>query len=117
MGQRILALSIPAHNFVDLKAGKEGMLYLLEEPTGIREGPPQNTLHKYDLTKRKFDKVLDGVTSFEVSHDGEKMLIRQQQRFTIAKAGEAPKPGEGALKIDSLEVRVDPMQEWKQMFR
>jgi tricorn protease len=117
MGQRILALAIPARNYVDLKAGKEGMLYLLEEPTGIREGPPQNTLHKYDLTKRKFDKILDGVNSFEVSHDGEKMLVRQQQRFVITKAGEAPKPGEGALKIDSLEVRVDPMQEWKQMFR
>src|SRR6266567_4218179 len=90
IAQRILALPIPARNFIDLKGGKEGMLYLLEGPTvAIREGPPgppETTLHKYDLTKRKFDKVMDGVNAFEVSNDGEKMLIRQQQRFVIAKA-------------------------------
>ena len=116
IGQRILALSIPARNFVDLKTGKEGWLYLLEGPSAVREGPPDNTLHKYDLTKRKFEKVMDGISGVEISNDGEKMLVRQGQRFVVAKAGEAPKPGEGGLKIDSLEVRVDPIQEWKQMF-
>jgi len=116
--QRILALPIPARNFVELKGGKEGMLYLVEGAAGFTTGPPPPpVLHKFDLSKRKFEKVVDGAAGFEVSFDGEKMLLRQGERWMIAKAGEAPKPGEGTVKIEGLEVRVDPTVEWRQMFR
>jgi len=32
IGQRILALPIPARNYSELKPGKEGVLFLVEEP-------------------------------------------------------------------------------------
>ncbi len=117
IGQRILALPIPARGYNDLKTGKEGMLYLTETSAPSMSGPPAPpTLHKFDLAKRKFEKVMDGVASFDISFDGEKMLLRQGDRFIVAKAGEAPKPGEGVLKIDALEARTDPRREWRQMF-
>src|SRR5262249_46676253 len=54
LGQRILALPIPARNFVALKAGKEGEIVLSEAPPVYNEdGPAPLTVHKFDLKKRK----------------------------------------------------------------
>jgi tricorn protease len=142
--QRILALPIPAHNYTALRAGKAGVLFLLESPAVPRPGVPPggSTLHKFDLDKRKLDKWAEGVITFDVSHNGEKILYRQGERWLVAaadkpsrpgeaKPGEArpgearpgearpgeAKPGEGAIKLDDIEVRVDPQAEWKQMYR
>jgi tricorn protease len=73
-------------------------------------------LHKFDLDKRKVEKYLEGITSFRLSHNGGKMLYRQSDKWMIAGTASAPKPGEGILKTDDLEVYVDPRAEWKQMY-
>ena len=64
LDQRILALPIPARNYVGLAAGKEGILFLLE---ASQPGPPAfkgMIAHKFDLSKRKVEKVLEEA-SFE----------------------------------------------------
>jgi tricorn protease len=119
--QRILALPIPARNYAGLEPGKAGILYLLERPApgmelgGFGEGPPPRTLYKFDLEKRKTDKSLEGVANVHLSQDGSKILYKQGQNWLIASADQ-PKPGEGTLKLDSMEIRVDPRAEWKQMY-
>ncbi len=113
--QRILALPMPPRNYAGLYAGKSGVLYVTEG--GTTEGPvASRTLHKYDLKARKSDKIADGIGSFALSANGEKMLFRQQQRWFIAGTAQPLKPGEGALKTELVEVRVDPKTEWKQMY-
>jgi len=115
IGQRILALPIPARNFTGLAAGKANLLYLVESPA-----PGQGvgaTLHKFDLEKRKLDKVLEGINAFELSANGEKMLYRQGQNWFIAPTAQPPKPGEGKIKTEDMEVFVDPRAEWNQMYR
>jgi tricorn protease len=119
LSQRILSLPIPAENYVGLSAGKEGILYLEQAqqvPVPTDGGPPTNTLQRFDLKTRKTDKLLDGVTSFTISFDGEKMLYQQQRKWFIAAADKAPAPGSGQLKTDDMEVYVDPRAEWKQMY-
>ncbi len=135
--QRIIALPVPSRNFLGLLAGKANLVYLLENPPVGAPGPggPAGlTLHKYDLEKRKFDKVMDGVTAFEVSANGEKALYRQGQAnwfiASTATMGGPAAPGAGpagpagpggpgganALKTAEMEVYVDPAVEWKQMY-
>jgi tricorn protease len=135
--QRILALPIPAHYYTDLQVGKTGVLYLLENPdstvdfTGLGEST-NLTLHKFDLAKRKVEKLLEEIGSATVSYNGEKLLYSkggnrggiagllgpqgEGPSWFIVSADKAPKPGEGALKLDNMEVRVDPPAEWKQMY-
>jgi tricorn protease len=118
--QRTLALPVPARNYVGTLVGKPGTLFLVEgEPVNIaRRGPPPGTtVHKFDLAKRKLEKVLDGVTSVTVSGNGEKLLYRLGPDKWFLTSAAAPKPGEGAIKLDDLEVKVDPRAEWKQMYR
>jgi tricorn protease len=120
IGQRILALPIPNRNFVALVAGKANTIYLAEQ---LPQGPGVTgaTLHKFDLEKRKLDKALDNLNSFELSASGEKALYRQGESWFIAATAAmgtpAFKPGEGKLKTDDMEVYVDPQAEWRQMYR
>ncbi len=116
--QRIVALPIPSRNYIGLTAGKANSFYVNESLPAGPAGPaaPGFVVHKFDVEKRKFDKVLEGVSAFEVSANGEKMLFRQGPNWTIASTSQPPKPGEGVLKTSDMEVYVDPKAEWRQMF-
>jgi tricorn protease len=117
IGQRVLALPIPAHNYLGMTAGKEGVLYLVEGPTVLDgEGPSSIEVQRFDLKSRKASSLLHGVSAFVVSADGSKMLFRQGQTWSIADADKPPKPGDGAIDTAGLQVYVDPPAEWKQMY-
>jgi tricorn protease len=125
ISQRILALPIPARNYYQLLAGKTGVLYLVEgppvDPIDFDDGPPTAKVHKFDLKTRKTDQILDGVTGFDLSFSGEKMLYAKQDQWTIGPSEKPsdgpPKPGGGGpLKLDEMEAYVDPRAEWKHMY-
>jgi len=129
--QRILAMPMPARRYMMLQTGKAGTLLALEAPAA--QGRPAGaTVHRYDLKARKSDAPLSGVTFFRMSHNGEKALYRQGENWTIAALRPMPTgpgggppaaappaggPPKGALKTAGIEVHVDPVQEWKQMYR
>ena len=115
--QRVLSLPIPSQFYVSLSAGKEGELFLVSAPiVDTQPGPPQLTVSKFDLKTRKTDAILHGVESFALSHNGEKMLFKQGENWFIADSGKAPDPGKGQIDTGSMEVRVAPQDEWKQMY-
>jgi tricorn protease len=129
IGQRILSLPLPPRRYVSLQVGKAGTLYAVEAPAFAPGTPFALTVHRYDLKTRKSDVPIAGITSFEISHNGEKMLYRQGEQWIIAAPrpmaagpGGGPPPAaggppSGALKTDGLEVKVDPRAEWRQMYR
>jgi tricorn protease len=119
IGQRILPLPMPARNYRMLAPGKEGILFVFETPsipTG-RTDATDRVLQKFDLAKRKPEKFLDGISLFDVSFNGEKILYRQGARWAISPTATTPKPNEGTLKVDDIELFVDPRAEWKQMYK
>ncbi len=141
--QRILALPIPARNYGGMIAGKTHILYLLEGPT-INDGNDGGRLivHKFDLCTRKTDKLLDNIANFFVSANAQKVLYEQlpERKFESASAGpgggsshgtwfikpvdrlgKPPDPSakegsDGRLKLEAMEIAVDPRAEWKQMY-
>jgi tricorn protease len=137
--QRILAVPMPPRRYMALQVAKAGTLLALEAPAIAFDGPPPTggfglTVHRYDLKTRKSDVALSGVSAFEMSFGGEKALYRQGENWIIAAlrpmaAGPggaapppAPAPGPGGsatapLKTSIIEVQVDPVQEWRQMYR
>ena len=128
IGQRILALPLPPRRYEGLQIGKAGVLFALEAPVPKppAEDAPSFTVHRFDLSKRKSDVVITGVRNFQICLSGEKMLYQQGDRWVIAApkpmadVEDAPSPppsgSKGTLKTESLEVRVDPRAEWKQMY-
>jgi tricorn protease len=140
ISQRILALPLPARRYINLQIGKTGGLYATEAPMPGPGTEPALTVHRFDLSSRKSDVAIGSVRSFEISRNGEKMLYRQGDRWVIAvprpmapagsgagplsaaagpptgAAGGGPPGAENTLKTDSIEVRVDPKAEWRQMY-
>ena len=124
IGQRILALPIAPRNYLNMLAGKSGILFLAEGPMVLTEDPFSTTIQKFDLTKRKADKFLEEVNDFTVSFDGEKILYRKGDSWSTASADEGPgsggsgppKPGVGPVKLDGWEVYVEPRAMWKQIY-
>jgi tricorn protease len=138
ISQRILALPLPPRNYTELLPGKEGVLFLVEgPPVAPLGGPASLTAQKFDLKTRKSEIVAQNIGFFTLSANGEKMLYRPVTRidetaggpppipqWTIAPAAPPPPAGGPAatrpvaqvLKLDAMEVRVDPIAEWKQMY-
>ena len=134
LDQRIVALPLPARGYSDLQAGRAGILYTVEPgATGGRGGAGGgSTLSRFDLKTRKTDKLADGVASFDLSANGDKMLLRlgagrggrgaagaatpAAPQYVMASAAVPIKAGEGVLRLSDVEVNVDPMAEWKQMY-
>lgn len=123
LDQRTLALPMPPKNYVGLATGKAGVVFVVEAPlTPLTEGgpggdgPPGAAVHRFDLAKRKAEKFADA-GAFTLSDNGEKALYRQGDNWFVTAAAGPAKPGDGALKLDGLEIRVDPRAEWRQMYR
>ncbi len=127
---RTIALPLPARNYRDLTSGKAGVIYVVESGAGGRGGGG-STLSKFDLKTRKTEKLADNVQSFDLAVNGDKMLLRRggaggrggrgggegaAPSYMIVSANAPVKPGEGALHMADMEVHVDPIAEWKQMY-
>jgi tricorn protease len=79
-------------------------------------GPPPSVVHRFDLAKRKTEKLLDAANAVAVSGDGGKLLYRLKDDWFLVGTGQPAKPGDGAVKLGEVEIRVDPRAEWKQIY-
>ncbi len=75
--QRILAFPLPSGNYAGLSAGPAGSVYFLsrsEPGEGRGAGPAGATLNRYDIERRRASTVQAGVTAYELTPDGRKLL-------------------------------------------
>jgi tricorn protease len=128
--QRIVALPEPAALFSNLHAGAAGQVFYLQRPEQAPRAPgsPGGTvLRRFDLGKRRSEMVQSGVASYHLSADGKKVLVASPpESWSIVSTEikpEAARPetsgrdaGKGKLKIDAIEVKIEPRAEWKQIF-
>ncbi len=136
IGQRILALPIPARNYSSLVAGPNGTIFLTETPLlpGFGAGAPSASVYRFELEPRKTQQIISGISAFALSFDGKKMMYRQGQgqsaKWMIASVPPPTRPGEPPaaepqqaprvtglpLKTDEMQVYVDPKAEWAQEY-
>jgi tricorn protease len=123
IGNRILALPIPARNYILLQVGKTGVLYLGEgAPFGRSSsfgGPPIRSLWRFTLEKRKTEEVLSDLNSVHVSFNGEKIFYAHGDGWFIANTSDL-KPGGGGeakpVNNHGMFAVVDPRAEYAQMY-
>ena len=106
---RILDIPVNAADLSGLGSGKENQVIYLVRSEGKR------MMHVYDLEKRE-DKEVAEIDGYMLSADGKKMLYRTGNRWGIADAGAKPDPEKGNLNTAAMEVKIDPVSEWPQIF-
>ncbi|MBV9624501.1 MAG: PDZ domain-containing protein, partial [Acidobacteria bacterium] len=126
--QRIIALPTPPA-VVQAFAAAKGFLYYSTTAVQGLSGPlpgEGSAVHAYDLKERKEKTVIENVERFALSFDGSKLLYESADGgehathtygIIDAKPGnEAKKVGDGSLNLNGMRARIDPAEEWKEMF-
>ena len=130
--QRVVALPLPASVYTGVTAGLKGSIYLTERPVSGRFGERGETLSRWTPEDRKTEKLAEHVEAFELSANGEKMLMALghprpegaevppmgggKPTWVIVPANAPVKPGEGVLSFGDVKMRVEPHAEWAQMY-
>jgi tricorn protease len=113
IAERTLAIDIPQRNYSGLISGPAGDVFYTElvENEGTH-------LHKYDLDARKGSLFMSNFDEGVVSQDRKSMLYRSGGTWGIidTETGEK-KAGDGALNISGIQIKVNPQEEFVQIFR
>lgn len=115
--RRIVALPLPARNYLGLQAGKAGTLYL--ESSGailFPFAPPTLSVSHFDCATRKEEMFLEGVSTFLLAQNTEKALCRQQGRWRLVSTANPPTADVGTVPTDRMEATSEPPTEWRQMY-
>jgi len=117
LDSRIISLPVEAGNYFSLQAGDEGQVYFLEAPA-VESGPDAKgtKLRMYDLEEREDKVILPNVNFYQLSVDGKKILYRTEKSWKIVDASDDNKPEDENLKINSIQVFINPFNEWDQIF-
>jgi tricorn protease len=129
--QRILAVPMPARRYGDLQTGEAGTLLAVaaEPPLPGSPFPQGASVHRFDLKERRAEVVVSGVDAFEMARSGKKYLYNQKGRWLIGtlkpmppSGAPSPPPSAGgaadkAMPTQDIQIRVKPLEEWRQMYR
>lgn len=105
---RIIDIPVKAGNYAGLSVSADGDLLYLD-----MEGTPK--MRRFSFKKRADSEVIE-MNGFTLSADGKKMIYSNNQKYYTSNAGEKPEAGKGPLNMDALQVKIDPAEEWPQIF-
>ncbi len=109
--RRTLAIPMPERRYTFALAGPKGTVFIGERvpnSSGV-------TIHKFTLEKKKSDEFVDGASNVSVSADGKKMIARIKGSWKVMDTSKPSGKDGDNLKVD-LKMKLDRLQEWKQMF-
>ena len=111
--RRGVILPPKAGYFADLLAVNGKLIYRRLPRAGSDDG--KSALLYYDLEKRESKTILDDVDDVILSAKGDKLLLRRKTEYVIVEPKEGQK-FEKKLPISSLQMVIDPVAEWNQIF-
>ena len=121
ISSRVAPVPISAGILSNLAARKEKFFYISTPQEarqfGAGDRGSKNVLHVYDLAKREDKVLLDGIDGFDLDKEGKKVIYKAGPVYGIAEAtpGKA-KVGDGKLNLSELQVKIDPREEWREVF-
>ncbi|MGH9764919.1 MAG: PDZ domain-containing protein, partial [Blastocatellia bacterium] len=117
---RVVHVPVPAGNYVRLTGGKDRIFYMADSESGVAgNGPPVRTLHSFDVSKKEDSVLLAGIIDYDIDASAGKVIYIAgvgQPICGIVEVGPGKKVGDGKLDFSGLEMKLDPREEWKQIF-
>jgi len=107
---RIKSLDGSAGGYRGLSAVKAGPIYL-------HTVQGKTALKLYDLEKQQEKTILEGIRNYDLSGDGKKIIYPAAGKYGIVAAQPNQKKKGANIKLDKLEMRIEPQKEWAQMYQ
>lgn len=112
--QRTIVLNAPAGNYQALTANDEGVFFI--GMTGSGRTSAAAELGFLSLKSDAKPQKVAEANAYALSADGKKLLVRKGKQFSIVDAKPDADLDKGKLALDRVELRIEPPQEWNQMF-
>ena len=106
---RVRAIPGAPGNYSTLDALGNGVLYLQGESG-------KQSLKFYNIDDRKEETIAEGLRGYELSANREKVIVRSGNGFSIVDAKPGQKIGDKVVKLDRMEMKIEPRAEWAQQF-
>jgi tricorn protease len=122
LSTRFVNLPLPARDYGQMISGKPGKLILqidewLAAPGDFNSQTETGAVYSYDLTKpAAMEKIVGDIDAVDITGDGNRILYRKGRDYFVASTETPAKSGDGKMDFNKMEVRVNPAEEWKQMF-
>jgi tricorn protease len=117
ISDRILALPVGPGVYSGLTPGPDKQIYYIENPAIPQsDGNMNGKLHSFNLETKKDNVILDALNGFALSANKCKILYNLNDNWFLTKTGDKIEAGKGSLNLDAVQIRIDPVAEWKQMF-
>ncbi|MDQ6787352.1 MAG: PDZ domain-containing protein [Acidobacteriota bacterium] len=120
--KRFVNLPLPTRDYARLDAGRAGRLFLTvgewsKTPGDFNSQQQSTTVYSFDLAKGgEMQKIVEDIGDFDLTRDGSKLLYRKGRDWFLVDAETAPKAGDGKLDLSKMEVKINPAEEWRQVF-
>jgi tricorn protease len=130
LDDRVVAVPVPAARYASLRATKGGLVWLRDPLTGVLgddighdaadHDDTRPLLERYDIGKRRVERLLDCADEVWVSGDGERLVVRDAHRLRVLPADRKVDDDDSTDRVDvdlsRIRVVVDPAAEWRQSF-
>lgn len=103
---RTVAFPVQAGSYRSLQATDNGVVYI-----------SNSSLNKFILDSQSEETIMEGISMAIVSADGSKFLYQFQGDFGVESLTPGRNPSEGLLDLSDMNMRIDPVLEWEQIFR
>ncbi len=124
---RVLSVPVAESRYSSLRAVAGGLAWLREPVIGVLgEGAavpdgskPRPVLERFDLSRRKATDLVSGLDWFDVSGDGEWLVVRDGGDLRVIPASrKADQDGSDTVQVDLSRARflADPAAQWRHAF-
>lgn len=111
---RMVILPLASGNYGNLSAVKGKIVYQKFPNLGSGDDV-KPALKFYDIDKREEKTIADNVDNYILCANTNKLLAQRGSNFAVIKPEEGQKMDK-ALHLNEMEMMVDPMTEWKELF-
>jgi tricorn protease len=103
----------------------QGLSGRLNESWSSAESPSNKTLHMYNIHEQKQETLINSLSWYDISADGETLGYYADGKIRLLKAGDkaddktassGPSRTSGWIDVSRIKLSVNPTAEWYQMF-
>ncbi len=105
INDRIIALPPSAGDYGGLAAIENGILYF-----------SSGALHKFGFADKKDETIIAGIQNGSLAADGKKFMYQAGAQYGVIDIQPNQKPGDGALSLEDMTMKIDPRKEWQQIY-
>jgi tricorn protease len=106
---RVMAIPGPAGDYRSLAATADALYYLIGNDAAA-------TLKRFRIEDEEDDTILEGIQDYVLARDGNKVLYLANGKYGIVDTAPGQKSTDGHLDLGTMDMKVDPPAEWRQMF-